>query len=109
LIGPRFSISNASCALDVPQAPFRPALSHYYGPIRQLVAVHHGIVSRNQQAGSLNAVDHRIRRGALAEQPLHAVTNVAPFLGADPPVETTIGDDLDVVVGPQDVDQHAIV
>ena len=62
-----------------------------------------------QVAHGLDAGDHAVRMLARAQPPLHQFADAAPLFDADERRQPTIGDDLDAVVGQQQVDEDTVV
>src|SRR5712671_4845512 len=57
----------------------------------------------------MDALDDATRKISRSEIALHLGADFFPPRGADLGVDAAIGDDLDVAVGQQEVDQHAVI
>src|SRR5690606_25667768 len=98
------NMSPMRCSMET-----EPHASHEYRSIRQLVAIGCGIVLRTQRADSLDSGEHRIHRKSLGELLLHLTADRFPLLLRYAPVVATIRHDLDIMVCPKHVDEHAVV
>src|SRR6266436_6095314 len=57
----------------------------------------------------LNSLDSAACKISRSETAFHLGADFFPARGADPGVDAAVGDDLDVAVGQQQVDQYAVV
>ena len=66
-------------------------------------------MSRQLLRDSLDAPDHAAFEISGSEVGFHRLAYLFPIGGADLGVDAAIGHDLDVAIGEQQIDQHAIV
>src|SRR5581483_10253272 len=89
----------------------RDDLSENHRPVRDFVLALGAarVVAREMRAHGLDAIDHAGLEAAVAKRLLHAAADPLPLGGADASMDAAVGENLNVAVGEQQVDQHAVV
>ncbi len=84
---------------------------HHHRRVRQLVAMRalRREVGREQARHRLDALDHAGLEVRLAKLRFHAAADRLPAGLTDPRINAAVGDDLDLAIGEQQINQHAII
>src|SRR5688572_956906 len=65
-------------------------------------------LTRQQRSGGLDAGENAVAPAAGAKLPLDQRADALPLALGDSRIETAVGDDLDIALREQDVDQHPV-
>src|SRR5882672_6613265 len=90
--------------------PRRPVSEHNRS-VRKLVRPRYVAWKMRLQVtrNPLDSVKHAVLETADPERSLHLTADILPALAADFRMNAAVGDDLDVTVGKQQVNEHAVV